>query len=724
MSGGSICGVWIGPDGQARLSRQTAGNRRAEEEAAFRPFAWADRIPHGNSFQTEELEGNAPFRRLISFENISAYKKVAAKRKTEARIETVRCLENQFLLGRQARLFERMTFGELRRCQLDIETACSVPGGISDPRRAEDRVLAIGLRFSHEKEPRLPVLEENSDQAEKKLLETFREALIEGDPDVIEGHNIFDFDFNYLRLRCQRYNLPCAWGRFGAQAAFRPSRQRAAERWLDFLRCDIPGRAVFDTFLAIRVFDAATRDLLSYRLKDVAVSFGVTVEEDGRTYLPASGIQRAFYEDRQTFLDYLEDDLRETGGVANLLLPTYFAQAKNFPMTLQETFLRGNAHKADLLLLEKYYHARRGLPYYPEVRGFAGGFSKSFAAGVFKHVLHFDVASLYPSLLLAIGRNPAGDSLGIFIPLLKELREYRLKYKDLARETDKAELKTEYRARQTAYKILINSFYGYLGFSGARFADSGLAAEVTRRGRELLQALITEFEKLGCQVLEADTDGIYLAAGDYWEEPERLLDQVKHILPAGIELEYDGRYPAMFCYKAKNYALCDGGKITIRGSALRSRGLEPFLKDLTDRLIAYLLDMTPESPLELAQELRREIQKGTIDIARLAKPEYLSQSPESYREKIERGGKPRRAALETALKMDPRPRAGERVFYYIGPKEKGRSADWQRARPLAAYDPKTAPCDPSYYLKKIDDWLKRYGTFLGFEETSAQEELF
>ena len=48
----------------------------------------------------------------------------------------------------------------------------------------------------------------------------------------------------------------------------------------------------------------------------------------------------------------------------------------------------------------------------------------------------------------------------------------------------------------------------------------------------------------------------------------------------------------MFCYKAKNYALYDGKKITLKGSALRSRGIEPYLKKLSDRLIQYLLGVT------------------------------------------------------------------------------------------------------------------------------------
>src|SRR5690606_26188173 len=101
-----------------------------------------------------------------------------------------------------------------------------------------------------------------------------------------------------------------------------------------------------------------------------------------------------------------------------------------------------------------------------------GGYSASFEAGVFQKVLHFDVASLYPSLLLLIGRNPKRDNLGVFIPMLKRLREYRLKYKLLARTTEDVSLASEYNARQNSFKILINSFYGYLGFAGARFGDA------------------------------------------------------------------------------------------------------------------------------------------------------------------------------------------------------------------------------------------------------------
>jgi DNA polymerase elongation subunit (family B) len=719
----SLCGLWVDDAGQVRTCHATADGGRVERTEAFHPFAWLTADTAHAGIRCERLGGPGAFGWLAHADSLAAFEAFVKAARDGTPIDVLKPWESQWLLQTRARLFAGMKFADLRRCQLDIETGASERGSFSDARKPEDRVLAIGLECGGRRE--LLALEEESDAGEKRLLFRFNDVLREMDPDVVEGHNLFKFDLDYLRTRSKRFKVPCAWGRFGLPAEFRNSRMKVAERWIDFTRCDLPGRAVIDTYLLVQLYDITAREMTAYGLKDVAVYFGVAPESgEGRTYIDGARIQDAFREDREKFLAYLADDLREGRGVADVLLPTYFEQARAFPILLQEAALRGTAGKVDLLFLEEYYHARAACPEpLGEIATFEGGFTRSFQEGVFKHVLHFDVASLYPSLLLQMARNPKGDSLGVFVPMLRRLREYRLKYKQLAKTAPTAAERDEAHARQATFKILINSFYGYLGFSGARFGDGELAAEVTRRGRELLQALIAEFQEQGCVILEADTDGIYLSTEAYFSQPEVLLGKVARILPPGIELEYDGRYDAMFCYKAKNYALAADGHVTLRGSALRSRGIEPFLKRLSDQLIAYLLGVSPESPAAEIERLRASIQAHTHPVADLAKAESLSQNPEAYEQWVAGGGKPRRAAAEVALQMTPRPRMGERVSYFIGPKAKGLTADWQRARPLAAHDPAAAPYDSVYYLGKIDDWLERYGRFLGIRPQAAQQEL-
>ncbi|HEY8932835.1 MAG TPA: DNA polymerase domain-containing protein [Rariglobus sp.] len=720
----SLCGVWVDDAGVVHLSLAGADGVRTTRTETLRPFAWLDAAVTSTSdgVAIEPLQGEGPFNRLAHAASLEVFEAFTKAAKETGGIDAVRPLESQFLLQNRRRLFRDLSFTQLRRCQLDIETASS-DGEFSDAAKADDRVLAIGLRFGDRN--RILVLDEVSAAGEKRLLEQLNAVLAEEDPDVIEGHNIFKFDFDYLRQRAKKLKVPCAWGRFGQKATFRNSRLKVAERWIDFPRCDLPGRTVVDTYLLVQQYDITTRELTAYGLKEVAVYFGITDEDSDRTYLAGDQIHATFSTDREAFLAYLADDLRETKGIADLLLPTYFEQVRTFPILLQEATLRGTTGKIDLLFLEHYYHARQACPVPPEVTPFEGGYTRSFKEGVFKHVLHFDVASLYPSLLMSIGRNPRNDTLGVFIPLLSSLREYRLRYKQLAKTAPTEDERAEAQARQSSFKILINSFYGYLGFSGARFGDGELAAEVTRRGRELLQVLIDEFARHGCTILEADTDGIYLSSDAFFNQPEALLEKVVGVLPPGIELEYDGRYEAMFCYKAKNYALYDGKKVTIRGSALRSRGIEPYLKKLGNQLIRFLLGASAESPLGLLEDYRKQLAACSLPVADVAKAEALSMNPDAYERFIAEGGKPRRASAEAALLMTKRPRMGERVAYYITTKQKGKTSDWQRARPVALYDATTAPYDPTYYADKLDDWLERYGPYLGVTPQGGEQgELF
>lgn len=698
----ALCGVWIDPAGTAHTSRVGPDGTRLEATATFLPFAWAGALPPGGGYRATDLAGGGRFGQMLTFESLRAQKEALREYGRDPGLESVRPAENAWLLQRRERLFGGLPYSALRRLQLAVEST-PAPRGEESPSAGPvlSRILLRG-----EGETCLVEPEEPGTPGERSMLFKLNALIRRINPDTIEGHGLFNDGLTILRDRCRALKVPLFWGRFGQKASFRTSRLRAAERWIDFTRCDIPGRTVVDLQLLAQLYDVTYRVLPGYTLSDLAGHFfpGPWAARLERVPPRADrGSPRP--PDPEVVLDAI-------AAIADVLLPTYVAQVNQIPMTLQEALLRGTAGKVDLLLLEEYYHSGYSLPDYPEVERFEGAFTRSFRTGVFQKVLHFDVASLYPSLLIQMGRNPAGDHLGIFIPALKRLRELRLEYKALARDSDDAEKRREYQARQASFKILINSFYGYLGFAGGRFADSSLAAEVTRRGRGLLQQLILRFEEAGCPVLEADTDGLYLEAGVYWDNPDRLLARVSDDLPEGIALEFDGHYEAMLCYKAKNYALYDGGTITVRGSALRSRGTEPFLGELTGQWVAFLLGAAAEDPRETAETLRQSIREGSIDAERLARAEYLSQSPEAYANAVESGNKPRRASLEVARRMNPQPRMGERVRYLVAPRQKGKTADWQRAFALDEHSTGSVDYDPVYYEKKLDDWLKRHAPML------------
>ena len=161
--------------------------------------------------------------------------------------------------------------------------------------------------------------------------------------------------------------------------------------------------------------------------------------------------------------------------IGDLLSPSYFVQAQIFPYNYQDVVVRGNATKIDALFLREYLQQHQSVPQFGESRPFAGGYTDLFQEGIVRNVWHCDVQSLYPSLMLAFDIKPRGDELNLFLSLLRDLRQFRLRAKaDVKTATDETQ-RRHLDALQQTFKILINSFYGYLGFSQAHFGDFAAA---------------------------------------------------------------------------------------------------------------------------------------------------------------------------------------------------------------------------------------------------------
>src|SRR5258708_8381769 len=164
-----------------------------------------------------------------------------------------------------------------------------------------------------------------------------------------------------------------------------------------------------------------------------------------------------------------------------------------------------------------------------------------------------------------------------------------------------------FHALQNAFKILINSFYGYLGFAQGHFADFDAAARVTQIGRDLLKKMMEWRNAHGAKVIEVDTDGIYFVPPDKVDINELQKGLAKE-LPPGIDVEIDEQFEAMFSYKAKNYALLTkDGDVIIKGGALKSRGLEKFQRVFLEEMIKLIMHGKQEAVRDLRNECEQKI---------------------------------------------------------------------------------------------------------------------
>ncbi|MGH8058189.1 MAG: DNA polymerase domain-containing protein, partial [Candidatus Entotheonellia bacterium] len=236
-----------------------------------------------------------------------------------------------------------------------------------------------------------------------------------------------------------------------------------------------------------------------------------------------------------------------------------------------------------------------------------------------------------------------------------------------------------------------------------------------RTGREIIQQITGWMESAGCRIIEVDTDGLYFTAPSAIQGPddeERLLHELGRTLPAGINLELDGRYPTMFSYKMKNYALLDEqGRVILKGSGLKSRGLEAFLRAWMEEMFMLLLHGQAEQIDGLLAKYLDEFDHHQFDVKMFMKTESLQDSLDTYREKIRGKKRNPAAAYELAMHTGRTYQAGDQISYYVA--GTGKRVKVHEAAKLASqWDRRTPDENVEYYKAKLLELYKKFRPFI------------
>jgi DNA polymerase elongation subunit (family B) len=316
---------------------------------------------------------------------------------------------------------------------------------------------------------------------------------------------------------------------------------------------------------------------------------------------------------------------------------------------------------------------------------------------------------------------PVTDQLQIFRHLLTDLRTFRLEAKSEMRAEKDLAKQHHLQALHNTFKILLNSFYGYLGFAQGHFADFDAAARVTQIGRDLLRQMIDSLGAQGAKVIEVDTDGIYFVPPAQTKIDELQKGLAKQ-LPEGIEIEFDEQFDAMFSYKAKNYALlAKDGDVVIKGGALKSRGLEKFQRVFLEEMIKLIMEGKPDAITDLRNQFEKKIRNREWKIDMLMKTDTLQDSLDKYRAKIAGSVRNRAAAYELALASGRNYKPGDQISYYIKATPKKVPA-YEAAKPASEFDPENRDENVDYYLAKLDELVKKFRGLADLAASTPKQE--
>lgn len=694
------------------------------EEAEYHPFFFLSDIQLLRDYPRErykfqKLKGDNYYQYLVVVEDLwdavrHVESVVGSKRPRE--IYTVSSPVQMYLYQTGRTCFKGMTFDDLHRMQLDIETYSST-GQFPNAERPGDRIIIVSLSDNRGWSEVIHLRqfgEWDTDEAEKALLEKLVAVVTERNPDVLETHNGYGYDYPYIMARCERLGVPFRIGRDGSVPTTKKGSVRFAERTIDYTAVYVAGRQLIDTMFQAMALDVIKRDMPGHGLKVLAKYFGVAAAD--RTYVEGSDISLAWRTDPERLLKYALDDVYETRAIAERLSGATFYLTQMLPFTYQSVSVVGSGQKIESLFLREYLRQRYSYPIASEGKQKFGGLSEVFVTGVVGPIVYADVESLYPSIMLNFDVSPKEkDPLQLFSTFLSSLTKMRLEAKYAMKGLEKDDpVRSRLDAQQGSYKTLINSFYGTLSFSLFPFNNISEADRVAKTGQQIALKMKSLIEERGGKVIELDTDGaLFTPPKDVvGEEAERaFVDALTKEMPKGIVIGFDGRFKKMLSYKAKNYVLLGyDGKVKIKGSSFVSRSTEKFGRDFVRECVKALLESDFDKMHDLYMEYRDKIMhrkwESVDDFVRTVS---IKDSLDVYKEKVEMGQN-KRAEYELALELRESGfpvKKGDRISMYITGfdpsvtafEKARRAADWN-------HDENTA-----YYLMRLDQFAEKFRPF-------------
>ena len=353
---------------------------------------------------------------------------------------------------------------------------------------------------------------------EREMLMAYTDYLREHDVDIITGWNIFGFDLEYIMKRAGLNGCP---PEFFYMSKIKEHVCNLSEKKLSssalgdnkLKMVPTPGRFYFDMFHEVK----KEYKLDSYKLDNVSKLY----LGDQKIDMPPKEMFARFVEgDPVKLLEVAEYCIKDTLLPHRLLdklstLMNLLEMAKATWVPLNYLVERGQQIKVFSQLTKKARELKYLVPSfdygYKDQTGYEGATVLEAQSGAYyTPITALDFEGLYPSIMMAhnlcysslvldpkydnlpgveyerFGRHVFAQCVPSVLPnILSELKQFRKQAKkDMAASTGAA--KRMFNGKQLAYKISMNSVYGFTGASVGMLPCVAIASTVTMKGRNMI----------------------------------------------------------------------------------------------------------------------------------------------------------------------------------------------------------------------------------------------
>ena len=562
----------------------------------------------------------------------------------------------------------------IKRLSVDIEVEAEI-GRIPDPKIAEKKVTAIGLKGTSDFDQIFVLRTEGTDEGTNELdqsikivfyeqskekemiLDAFK--IIEEFPFVLT-YNGDDFDLPYLFNRAERLGIKkednplymmkdSATLKHGVHLdLYRTLSNRSfqiyafSQKYTDFSLNSVSKALLnkekidygveFDQLTLYQTANYCYNDaLLTYELssfnKDLLMDLLVIIARIGR--MPIDDIARMGVSQWIRSLLYYEHRQR------NALIPKR-----------EELERRSEGVTSDAVIKDKKY--RGGLVIDPK-------------EGIHFNVVVMDFASLYPSIIKV--RNISYETVrcshdqckkntipqtnhwactkrnGLTAIIIGSLRDLRVNYyKTLSKkETLTEEQRQQYTVVSQALKVILNASYGVMGAEIFPLYFLPAAEATTAIGRFTILETIKKCEEIGIEVLYGDTDSLFIKKPTD-EQIHKVIEQAKK--DHGVDLEIDKVYRyCVLSNRKKNYlGVTKSGTVDVKGLTGKKSHTPPFIRKLFYELLDVLSTVQTIEDFEKAKQAitnkiatcAKKVEAKEIPLQDLTFNVMISKSPSEY----------------------------------------------------------------------------------------------
>tara|TARA_R110002072_G_scaffold139483_1_gene283126 strand:+ start:12744 stop:15482 length:2739 start_codon:yes stop_codon:yes gene_type:complete len=605
--------------------------------------------------------------------------------------------------------------------------------------------------------------------SEYDLLMGFKEYLFKHDIDIMTGWNIFGFDLEYIYKRAIICKCPSEFfelGKLKNQRCDFVYKKLSSSALGDNLMKLLPmtGRYIFDLFHEVK----REKKLDSYKLDFVA-----------ETYL---GDHKIDMSPKEMFARFREEDpvkLREVAEycIKDTILPhrildklcillNLIEMAKATWVPLSYLSERGQQIKVFSQMTRKARELRYMIP---TIRWgkivsdpYEGATVLDAQTGAYyRPITALDFAGLYPSIMMAhnlcystlvmdpkyenvpgveyesfkIGEKTYkfAQNVDSLLPaVLLELKQFRSQAKkDMAKSTG---IMTDvYNGKQLAYKISMNSVYGFTGAGKGMLPCVPIASTVTAKGRSMIEETknYVEANFPGANVRYGDTDSVMVefdtegmtpeqALEHSWKLGEQAAEQCTKLFKKPNDLELEKVYYPYFLYSKKRYAakLWTKGKdgkmkmdyIDVKGLQVVRRDNTPHVREVCTELLDIILESNnPNAAIALARQRAAELVGGEVPMGKLLLSQKLSDTYKVKGESVSITDNSKiddinMAHVQVVNKMRKRepgsePQSGDRVQYVLTDTGNKKARAFEKSEDPKYAKDNNVPLDYQYYLE-------------------------